>query len=246
MKVCNHCKENLPNDMFHFRSRNDKINLYPSCKPCRKLRDAIRVGQPHTYLKGLYRAVRNRYNKCKRDNFKGTWKGEATAAKQCRVTWEEFLDRFMDQYAALGLRCPLTNIKMTTVQGQGYNPTSLTVDRIDNDVMYTKENIMFISQKANTNKKATTLYSIAALDFYLNNIMGSKYRAYKTMVRQDLKRAACGREERKENFKNFFGKTKTWDDLLESEETRKKELKELNDHEDLQFMIKLKRQHDET
>ena len=34
--------------------------------------------------------------------------------------------------------------------------------------------------------------------------MGSKYRAYKTMVVADLKRAACGREERMERFKKFL------------------------------------------
>jgi hypothetical protein len=135
---------------------------------------------------------------------------------------------------------------MTTEQGKGFNMQSMTVDRIDNDVMYTKENIMFISQKANLNKSGTTLYSIAALDFYLNNIMGSKYRAYKTMVVSDLKRAACGREERMERFKKFFGTTKTWDMLLESKETREKEIKELHKLEDLQFMAKLRRQHNET
>ena len=74
--------------------------------------------------------------------------------KQCRVTWEEFFERFQDQYFLSGMRCPLTNIKMTTEQGKGIgNPTSMTVDRIDNDVMYTKENLMFISQKLITIKK---------------------------------------------------------------------------------------------
>lgn len=244
MKVCNKCKVNLPSNMFHHRSDKYANGLYPTCKPCRKIMDAERCSQPHIYLRMLYRGVKTRYTKSDTRKFNGnTWKDKNKQTKECRLTWEEFLHRFMDQYATLGLRCPLTNIQMTTTQGQGFNFTSMTVDRIDNDVMYTKENIMFISQKANLNKKATTIYTIAALDFYLNNIMGSKYRAYKTMVREDLKRAACGSEERQEKFKNFFGKTKTWEELLESEETRKKELSELNDHEDLKFMAKLKKQH---
>ena len=132
---------------------------------------------------------------------------------------------------------------MTTEQGKGIgNPTSMTVDRIDNDVMYTKENLMFISQQANHNKKATTLYTIAALDFYLNHIMGSKYRAYKTMVVSNLKKSACGMDERKEKFRKNFGKVDNWDDLLESKETRKKELEKLDDMEDLKFLSKLNRQ----
>ena len=242
MKACNKCKKSLPEEMFHRRTRNKRLHLYPTCKPCRKLRDAARVGQPHTYLKNLYRGVRDRFAKSE----SRSWKDNNRSAKECRVSWEDFLDRFMDQYAVMGLRCPLTNIQMTTVQGKGFNLQSMTVDRIDNEVMYTKENIMFISQKANLNKGGTTLYSIAALDFYLNNIMGSKYRAYKTMVVSDLKRAACGREERMERIKKFFGTTKTWDMLLESKETREKEIKELHKLEDLQFMAKLRRQHNET
>ena len=242
MKVCNKCNKNLPDDKYHRQTKNGRVELYPTCKPCRKIKDGERKGQPHTYLKGLYKAVRDRLAKSETRS----WKDGNKLAKECRVTWEDFLDRFMDQYAVMGLRCPLTNIQMETEQGKGFNMRSMTVDRIDNDVMYTKENIMFISQKANINKSGTTLYSIAALDFYLNNIMGSKYRAYKTMVVSDLKRAACGREERMERFKKFFGKTKTWDMLLESKETREKEIKELHRLEDLQFMAKLRRQHNET
>ena len=257
MKVCKICKENLPYDKFHLTTCRRKTkkgemrvysSYYPCCKECRKKQDIIRQSQPHIYLRSLYQNIVSRANKTKKyqgdSGFnKKIVDEEYLLRKQCRVTWEEFFERFQDQYFLSGMRCPLTNIKMTTEQGKGIgNPTSMTVDRIDNDVMYTKENLMFISQQANHNKKATTLYTIAALDFYLNHIMGSKYRAYKTMVVSNLKKSACGMDERKEKFRKNFGKVDNWDDLLESKETRKKELEKLDDMEDLKLLSKLHRQ----
>ena len=258
MKVCKICKENLPYDKFHIstsKRKNKKGEIkvyrsyYPCCKTCRQKQDMIRQSQPHIYLRSLYQNIVNRVNKTKKyqGGYSSVNKEKITEdellKKQCRVTWEEFFERFQDQYFLSGMRCPLTDIKMTTEQGKGFgNPTAMTVDRIDNDVMYTKENLMFVSLQANHNKKATTLYTIAALDFYLNHIMGSKYRAYKTMVVSNLKKAACGMNERKEKFRKNFGKVDNWDDLLESKETRKKELRELNNMEDLKLLSKLNRQ----
>ena len=62
------------------------------------------------------------------------------------------------------------------------------------------------------------------------------------MVVSNLKKSACGMDERKEKFRKNFGKVDNWDDLLESKETRKKELEKLDDMEDLKFLSKLNRQ----
>ena len=63
--------------------------------------------------------------------------------------------------------CPLLGIKITKILGKGRVPSNPSLDRIDNSIGYTKENIMVVSEKANRIKMDLTIKELILL---ANNI----------------------------------------------------------------------------
>lgn len=80
--------------------------------------------------------------------------------KNCSLTTEELLELIPKD-----LRCPVFGTKF--LFGRGLNQSSMSIDRIDNNKGYHKNNIVVVSFKANAMKNSATLkelYQVA--DFY--------------------------------------------------------------------------------
>lgn len=61
-------------------------------------------------------------------------------------------------------KCPVLGIKLTLEVGNGHcKPSSVSLDRIDNNVGYTKSNVRFISNRANGLKSDATDEELIAL-----------------------------------------------------------------------------------
>ena len=64
------------------------------------------------------------------------------------------------------LRCPILNIELCTTN-QKQEDNSPSIDRIDNEKGYTKDNILIISNRANSLKKDATLEEMKLIyEFY--------------------------------------------------------------------------------
>ena len=78
------------------------------------------------------------------------------------------------------LKCPVFGTKFSFGKGHNwkYKQNSMSVDRIDNNKGYHKDNVVIVSSKANTMKSSATLkelYQVA--DFYYELEKGSKSSA---------------------------------------------------------------------
>ena len=231
LRYCRNCKKDLPLNAFTI-SRRASGGDYYSCKKCRSKKDAISKSSPYSYLQDLYRKVQIRKKRIEEKNSFGA----RTDNKECMITQDEFHERFVAQFEVFGLMCPLSGVMMTTTRGDKKpHPNNMTVDRIDNDAPYTRNNIMFISKQANTDKGSISLYSIAALDVFCSFLFPNKYNSIKRWVDDNLRESVeyghlrqkifpCDREE--------FKKCKTWEDVIKiNEKEQYKAMKEKEKNE---------------
>jgi hypothetical protein len=75
---------------------------------------------------------------------------------------------------AIPARCPILDIPLAAGSGRNgsasaENHNAPTIDRIDNSIGYTKENIAVISRRANTLKKDASLNELVAVLVYMRN-----------------------------------------------------------------------------
>ena len=62
MKVCNQCKENLPDDQFHKRTmRSGKVGLQPKCKSCQTA-NRKQYYKPHEYMRRKFKLTEQQYS----------------------------------------------------------------------------------------------------------------------------------------------------------------------------------------
>ena len=175
MKQCTKCKQYKDKSLFS-KQANSKDGLYAFCKECDKKRAAEQKSQLIPFVKKMYNKIKNRDAQRKREN-RISKEGEK-GRHECQITWEQFLDKFMDQYRAIGLTCPIKGIQMTHQHGKGKLPSNISVDRLDNDLPYNWENVIFMSLSANRAKNSLRVPDIVALNFWIQTLMPHKYYGY--------------------------------------------------------------------
>ena len=67
--------------------------------------------------------------------------------------------------------CPVLNVSFSIVEGRGPGDFSPSLDRINGDIGYTKENVMIISFKANRIKNDATVEDVESVLKYMKNYM---------------------------------------------------------------------------
>jgi len=72
--------------------------------------------------------------------------------RKSKLTIEEFMNEWMQQFNRLGLRCPKTRQLMTYTKGSGEVLTNISVDRINSTGDYEKGNVQFVCLAYNTMK----------------------------------------------------------------------------------------------
>ena len=143
-KLCKKCDRQLSVTKFH-KDKTNKDGLNRWCNNCKRESRFKNCEIPEVYLKRRW------------VNFLKYTRRERV------ITYEELLDLFRQHCKENVIQgkhkyaCAYTGDTMTFFQGRGQVLSNLSVDRIDNDQPYTKENIAFCSMDFNNKKGQLTL-----------------------------------------------------------------------------------------
>lgn len=143
-KFCKKCQNHYPLTEFHKdKTRPGGLNAW--CKTCKREERFAARRKPENYLKRRWDSM-----------------AEGTRKKR-EITYEELLELF-NNFCNKNLKegkhqysCRYTGDVMTFSQGEGHIQTNLSIDRIDNNKTYTKDNITFCTQNFNHKKGQLTV-----------------------------------------------------------------------------------------
>lgn len=158
-KICHRCKKNKPETEYTVRNYG---GLYYLCNPCKKLKKAEnnekrKIAYGVTYT-GKIRQARITsalfiFEKCRANSIRRPYK---------------FLLNPED--IVIPKVCPILGIPIIThleFKGKGINWNAPSIDRLENDKDYTKDNIVVCSWKANNLKRELTFEQIKAWYLFL-------------------------------------------------------------------------------
>jgi len=169
-KTCNICKKEYPcnRDYFYRASSKNKSYYFNKCITCHKKVSATWGKNNHLkrlihntkykntekgYLVAMYNALWDRL----KEKEKSGLSEERLMMYRPRVTREEFFELWENHKKEHGMKCLMTGVEMTHIRGKGIKNKTLTnisVDRLDNEKGYTKQNIIFVTHEFNTRKNA--------------------------------------------------------------------------------------------
>lgn len=119
------------------------------CKIKKKIADAKYNSTLSGYLKNLYTAAR------RRSKYSATRKRRAI---HFNLALDDYYHVFWNQVETLGgIYCAYTGEPMTHKRGAGIIKTNISLDRINNKIGYTKENIIFCTAAFNDLKGQVTI-----------------------------------------------------------------------------------------
>ena len=166
-KTCSQCKKIFPRNEDYFyktkhRTKNN-VMLYDSyCITCRY--EHVEKQRRKDGGKKKQKADL-KYRQSEQGYLMEKWHSIKKSKKGCLIqSFEEFKACWEKQKETFGEQCPYySNIKLTRKLGRGNKDkidSNLSVDRLVNCLPYSKDNIMFISWKAN-NEKGDVSYFLA-------------------------------------------------------------------------------------
>ena len=162
-KTCFKCKESFPRDENHFykikhRTTKDSFKYGSYCIACERIRN--QEWKKKDSASGNKRRRQQRYLSTERGYFKELWQSCKKSTHGCLFrNYEEFFECWEDQKKIYGMKCPYLGIEMTRIKGlnnggrrhQATN-SNISKDRILSNLPYGKDNLMFVSWKANNEK----------------------------------------------------------------------------------------------
>jgi hypothetical protein len=154
VKICSGCKQTFTLDNFYTR-KDSKDGLRAYCKNCCKKFTDNYSSTENGALSILYLTMKKKIRSKRYINFSEKEKDKY----RCYVTKDEFLELFEKHKKIFGYTCALTGVEIIfkkTNHSDSNKSNSISVDRLNPDIGYTKENIIFVSSKANNNKNAVT------------------------------------------------------------------------------------------
>ena len=137
-RVCTSCRKEKPLDSFETSIKKEgKISRSRKCRQCRAMsRNKNRAGEPAKYLKLIFSQLK--YSR-KKDNPELPWEIEK---EDLLALWEEQSGK-----------CAISGILMTTAKdGSGKKEFNASLDRINPDFGYNKENIQLVCHRVNLMK----------------------------------------------------------------------------------------------
>ena len=153
MKICTTCNQQKEFKEFN-RSKTSFDGYEYACKSCRNIQVNIWRSTEKGYIRTLYHTMKKRINQERFINSSEEIKKKHTVY----LTIEEFEDLWKQHKEKHGYKCLLTGIKMTHVPSKENmsNSNNISTDRLNPNIGYTKENIIFVSANVNTKKGAVT------------------------------------------------------------------------------------------
>jgi len=172
-KVCSRCKQRL--DVENFYHNKGRFNSF--CIKCaKKYQNEYTKDNKKTInrkyqemcsteegaIRVMFRSIKNKINSKKRSVKKGKLKmteKEIYQYYECKVTYEELLEIWKEQHKKYGMHCPISKQIMTFLRanngkrgpGNAFSNT-ISIDRLDPNVCYQKNNIIFIANEVNLRK----------------------------------------------------------------------------------------------
>jgi len=139
-KRCPGCKKQKPLNQFRLRGASAGGRAgkpYGNCRPCNQLREAARFNQedPGPFLMAMVQA-----------RARSTTKG-------WHLSSFDVIEKWTEQEG----KCALSGKPMTHIRGDGAVYTNVSIDRIDNEKGYTKDNIHLVCFIANLMKSTMSV-----------------------------------------------------------------------------------------
>jgi Thiamine biosynthesis protein (ThiI) len=153
MKICTACNQQKEFKEFN-RSKASPDGYEYACKSCRLIKVNIWRKQEEGFIRNLYSSMKKRTTSGVHKNAPE----EIKKKHRVYLTIKEFEDLWKQHKEKYGYKCSLTGVEMTHVPSKkGMNiSNNISADRLDPNIGYTKENIIFISANINTKKNAVT------------------------------------------------------------------------------------------
>ena len=172
-KTCTDCKKSYPrtDEYFYRKKHKTRIGVFSynsyciACenKKTRKWKKENKVRRAAADL---------RYMQSERGYFKSLFYG-VTRSKKGNLfrDFDEFMDCWYKQQEEYGEYCPYyPHIKMTRIKGRKKaTDTNISVDRLVNTLPYDKNNVMFVSLKANNEKGDVSPYLAGKMLNFIKN-----------------------------------------------------------------------------
>lgn len=219
-KTCYKCKKTYPRDEDHFYkmkhpSVKNNYKYYSYCIKCERKRN--RAWKKKDSASGNKKLRQIKYLSTERGYFKELWQSTKNSKHGCLFkTFEEFFKCWTDQQKLYGSRCPYLGIEMTKIKGLNINgvrrkstETNISKDRILSNLPYGKDNLMFISWKANNEKGNITPYIARK---YLNFVNQSSLLKHLSKIDRN----------------NLVGDKDKWFEWIEVKKKLTKVIKEIN------------------
>ncbi len=162
LKLCSACLQEKPLTVqFYHRNRTSRDGFQAECRPCRSIRAKYDQRRKERQATPEHRAYACRATKRARTKPKGFFLSIVSEIRQrsrrfglsCDVT-RDWLMEVHEKQAGL---CALTGDTMTFTIGHGIVGTNCSVDRIDPNGGYTKDNVQLVCLWANIMKGPRTV-----------------------------------------------------------------------------------------
>jgi len=146
---CSQCNKIKKESEFHKSNRvGRKKKIRSDCKICHSKYKKKILGTENGFMKKLFYSIQERCRKIQR----------ASRLFKTDFTKEEFLQMWEDHKKKYGMKCVFTGVTMDFIKSpKQVRGNQVSVDRLDNDLDYTKDNIIFCSSKANFMKASVTI-----------------------------------------------------------------------------------------
>ena len=145
-QYCPHCEEWKDTYEFDWKREGKpgnytRIKLQIKCAKCRRKQQIKKYSSdPHSFVFRRIQLILQ--PSASRKN----------GRRKSKLTMEEFMNEWQQQFEKLGLRCPKTGQRMTYTKGGGEVLTNISVDRINSTRDYEKGNVQFVCLAYNTMK----------------------------------------------------------------------------------------------
>jgi len=145
-QYCPHCKQWKDTYEFDWKREGKpgnytRIKLQVKCAECRRKQQIKKYSSdPHSFVFRRIQLILE--PSASRKN----------GRRKCKMTIEEFMNEWQQQFEKYGLYCPKTGQLMTYIKGSGQILTNISIDRVDSTKDYEKGNVQFVCLAYNTIK----------------------------------------------------------------------------------------------
>ena len=193
MKFCKKCNEEKPIEEFYKKKRGKYISY--ECRKCQKnyrlnnidkinARKKIYGNTKPSFLLSSYYSMTGQYRRKLRNNFPK----DKLNNYEVFISKKDFLDMVYTYEKEKGFVCQGTNMPLTTLRylnAKAKNcPTNFSVDRLDTQIGYSKENIIFVSWEFNQRKNSVKIEDCFAILKLYKERYPEKYEDFKQKFKE--------------------------------------------------------------